>query len=271
MAQLFANNATTKLAASINSSATTLTVTAGTGALFPTPTGGNYFLLTLAAVTAGTETSWEIIKVTARSTDTLTVIRAQESTAAASWAVDTKVEARLTAGSFGGLSTTQTYSLTSFTATAGQTTFTLNYTIGLAQVFLNGVLLNSVDYTATNGTSIVLAEAAAVNDIVDVVVFNILNIGQVSQNGVLGGTNGQLLTSNGTNSYWAAAPVTLPSQTGNTGKYLTTNGTAASWGILPSSLPITTFSGSVTSVSVANGYVPVLQADGVTTTNVTVS
>jgi hypothetical protein len=105
MAQLFANNATTKLAASINSSVTTLTVTAGTGALFPNPTGGNYFLLTLVGTTSGAETSWEIVRVTARSTDTFTIVRAQESTTAASWATDTKAEARLTADSLSPIST----------------------------------------------------------------------------------------------------------------------------------------------------------------------
>ena len=43
------------------------------------------------------------------------------------------------------------------------------------------------------------------------------------------GTNGYLLTSNGTTATWAAAPVSLPSQTGNGGKYLTTDGSSASW------------------------------------------
>lgn len=55
------------------------------------------------------------------------------------------------------------------------------------------------------------------------------------------GTNGYLLTANSsaTNGVeWAAAPVSLPSQTGNSGYYLTTNGTSASWGALV--VPITT-------------------------------
>ena len=43
------------------------------------------------------------------------------------------------------------------------------------------------------------------------------------------GTNGYLLTSNGTTATWAAAPISLPSQTGNSGKYLTTDGSTASW------------------------------------------
>jgi len=59
------------------------------------------------------------------------------------------------------------------------------------------------------------------------------------------GTNGYLLTANSaaTNGVeWAAAPVSLPSQTGNSGKYLTTDGTSATWGTLV--VPITT--GTVT-------------------------
>jgi hypothetical protein len=99
MAQLFANNASTTLASNITSVATTLTVSAGAGALFPSPTGGDYFLITMVGFTSGVETSWEIIKVTARSTDTLTIVRAQESTTAAAWTTGTKIELRLTAGS----------------------------------------------------------------------------------------------------------------------------------------------------------------------------
>lgn len=46
-----------------------------------------------------------------------------------------------------------------------------------------------------------------------------------------GSSSGQLLTSNGTGSApsWQAAPVSLPSQTGESGKFLTTDGSAASW------------------------------------------
>ena len=61
------------------------------------------------------------------------------------------------------------YARTSFTATAGQTTFTATYTVGYVQVYVNGVLLNASDYTATSGTAIVLAAAAAAGDIVDVI------------------------------------------------------------------------------------------------------
>jgi hypothetical protein len=60
------------------------------------------------------------------------------------------------------------------------------------------------------------------------------------------GTNGYLLTANSaaTNGVeWAAAPVSLPSQTGNSGKYLTTDGSSATWGTLV--VPITTGTSTV--------------------------
>lgn len=66
-----------------------------------------------------------------------------------------------------------TYTRTTFTATAGQTSFTASYTVGYVQVYVNGILLNSADYTATTGTTVVLASAAAAGDIVDVVALNI--------------------------------------------------------------------------------------------------
>jgi hypothetical protein len=58
----------------------------------------------------------------------------------------------------------------SFTASADQTSFaTAGYTVGFVDTFLNGVRLNTADFTATNGSDIVLAANAAVNDILDVI------------------------------------------------------------------------------------------------------
>jgi hypothetical protein len=73
-----------------------------------------------------------------------------------------------------------TYTRTTFTATAGQTSFTASYTVGYVQVYLNGVLLNSADYTATTGTTVVLALGASSGDLVDVIA---LNIGTFSSGG----------------------------------------------------------------------------------------
>ena len=67
-----------------------------------------------------------------------------------------------------------------FTATANQTTFTgsadsggtLAYSTSNLIVTLNGVVMeNGADYTATNGTSVVLSSGAAVNDELNVIAF----------------------------------------------------------------------------------------------------
>ena len=62
--------------------------------------------------------------------------------------------------------------VTKFTATADQTTFVASYALGYVDVFLNGVKLAEDQYTASNGTSIVLDEGAAVDDIIEIVAFN---------------------------------------------------------------------------------------------------
>jgi hypothetical protein len=64
----------------------------------------------------------------------------------------------------------------SFTATSGQTTFaTGGYTPNFLDVYLNGVKLASADYTATNGSDVVLASGAATGDILEVVAFTTFN------------------------------------------------------------------------------------------------
>jgi hypothetical protein len=68
-----------------------------------------------------------------------------------------------------------TLSAETFTATSGQTTFTTSggYAPGSTEVFLNGVLLKSTtDYTATNGTDVVLVVGAAEDDILYVRTFS---------------------------------------------------------------------------------------------------
>ena len=71
-----------------------------------------------------------------------------------------------------GSAASNTFDVTSFTATAAQTTFAVTYTVGNIQVYQNGVLLkDTTDYTATNGTSVVLAAGATAGDSVDVVAY----------------------------------------------------------------------------------------------------
>ena len=59
-----------------------------------------------------------------------------------------------------------------FTATAGQTSFTTSgYTPGFLDVYLNGVKLAAADYTASNGSDVVLTAGAAAGDIFEVVAY----------------------------------------------------------------------------------------------------
>jgi predicted heme/steroid binding protein len=86
---------------------------------------------------------------------------------------DGTVQTTASTGSGGGGSTGTTYNRTTITATAGQTIFNVVYTVSYLQVFLNGVLLSASDYTATNGTSITLSTAAALNDSVEIISLNV--------------------------------------------------------------------------------------------------
>jgi hypothetical protein len=71
-------------------------------------------------------------------------------------------------GGGGGTSVT----VTQATATAAQTDFSVTYTVGQLSVYLNGALLASADYTASNGTTVVLASGAALNDIFTAVAYS---------------------------------------------------------------------------------------------------
>lgn len=94
MAVLVQNNAYSTLASGINNVATTITLATGTGSRFPTITGSDYFFATLI----NTSNQLEIVKVTARSTDTLTVVRGQDNTTARAYSTGDRIEMRVTAG-----------------------------------------------------------------------------------------------------------------------------------------------------------------------------
>ncbi len=64
-----------------------------------------------------------------------------------------------------------------YTATASQTTFAVTYDVGFVDVYLNGVkLVDSTDFTATNGTTVVLATGATTGDIVDIVAYGAFSV-----------------------------------------------------------------------------------------------
>lgn len=93
MAVLYTNNASTTLASGITNSNTVLSLATGTGSLFPTITAPDFAYVTLI----DSSNNIEIVKVTARSGDVLTVVRAQEGTTARSFATGSKVDLRVTA------------------------------------------------------------------------------------------------------------------------------------------------------------------------------
>ena len=97
--QLFANNADSELDGAITSVATSITLKTGGGAKFPTPTGGDFFLVTLFQKVGIAELNHEIVKCTARSGDVLTVVRAQEGTTGFAFSNADLVELRWTSGS----------------------------------------------------------------------------------------------------------------------------------------------------------------------------
>ena len=74
-----------------------------------------------------------------------------------------------------------------YTATATQTTFSgnddssnsLSYTVGQIDVFLNGSRLAPADFTATNGTSVVLDSGAAASDIIQINAFGTFSVSDV--------------------------------------------------------------------------------------------
>ena len=56
-------------------------------------------------------------------------------------------------------------------ATNNQTTFSVSYTTGYLDVYLNGIKLDSTEFTASNGTSVVLTEGASENDVLEFITF----------------------------------------------------------------------------------------------------
>lgn len=98
MTQQFTNNGTGTLSAGITNVATSLTMNGGDGAKFPALAGNDFFYATLYQIVVGVETNWEVVKVTARSTDTLTIVRAQQGTTALAFNTGDPVQLRWTKG-----------------------------------------------------------------------------------------------------------------------------------------------------------------------------
>jgi len=179
-----------------------------------------------------------------------------------------------------GVTTTAYRTVTNFTATAGQTSFsTPSYTVGYIDVYRNGVRLVSTDYTATTGTTVVLTNACTAGDTVvteSFYVSSVLNAipntgGSVSASNLAAsgtGSSSNFLrgdmawTSTFSRSNMPAGSVlqvvqgTFSTQTSMTGTTLTATGITAT--ITPTSatskILITTFIPSCNSNAGANAY-----------------
>jgi hypothetical protein len=93
---IFTNDAKSTLAVGISASDTSIQLSLGTGALFPSPGAGQQFPLTLADVATGTVK--EIVYCTSRTGDVLTVVRAQEGTIANAYIAGSFANLFITAG-----------------------------------------------------------------------------------------------------------------------------------------------------------------------------
>lgn len=155
----FANNAATLLASGITNVATSLTVTTGAGTLFPSLSGAQFFYCTLED-TAGLVR--EIVKVTARSGDTFTIVRAQEGTTASAFSTGAKVEMRLTAAGINNIAGPN-----DGTTTSSATTVTLTSSSSQVQ---------QISMTAA-GQYVVLPDATTISKNANV--FTIINSGSI--------------------------------------------------------------------------------------------
>ena len=99
MAVVFANNAKTTLASSVSTSATSISVV--DGSVFPAISGSDYTYVTFE----DTSSNVEVVKVTARSGNTLTVVRGQDGTSATAYSAGDKCELRITAALLNDLNT----------------------------------------------------------------------------------------------------------------------------------------------------------------------
>lgn len=105
MSEQFTNNASTTLGSSLTNVATTATVASGTGVLFPVLSVGQYFTATIFAAGNTSGVPNEIVRVTARVGDTMTLVRGQEGTVASAWAVGDSFSNYITAAWLNSLAT----------------------------------------------------------------------------------------------------------------------------------------------------------------------
>jgi hypothetical protein len=156
---LFANNATTTISGAITNVATSVALAPGSGALFPNPGAGQQFLATLNDSATGLLS--EIVLCTARATDTLTIVRAQEGTTGLAWNAGDILSNFCTAGTLAAMLQQQqvpAFPARIITANTNQTLALTDYAIGF-----NRTVPAAQTCTLPNGPSV--GQAFIIEDI----------------------------------------------------------------------------------------------------------
>ena len=153
----FTNNAETTLSSGINNSVTTISV--ASSSTFPSISGSNYFYATI-----DDDTNNEVVKVTAVSGTTWTVVRAQDNTTARAFDSGDKVELRMNVALLeDALGDAATFARDSFTGDGSTTDFTLSQTAASENnliVFIEGVFQTQSAYSLS-GTTLSFSSAPA--------------------------------------------------------------------------------------------------------------
>ena len=176
MAVKSANNAKSTLASGINSSVTSATV--ADGSIFPALGAGEYFYITF-----DDGSNNEIAKVTARSGNTLTIVRAQDNTTARAFSTGDSAELRIIAAvlteiqeNIAAKSANQT--VYSATAASNATAYNIGVDPGVeanASVFLDGVYQHH-DTFSFSGSTLTFDAAPTNGTKIEVVVDNLINL-----------------------------------------------------------------------------------------------
>ena len=162
-----------------------LTLVAGTGITLTTDASADSVTITNSAAAGNSfgtiAVSGQGSVVADQANDTLTLVAGSNVTLTTSAAGDSVTIA--SSGGGGGGSVDAGASITEFKFDVSSSTSsfsgsdansnTLAYTAGAIQVYLNGILLDpATDYTATNGTAVVLTDAASSGDDLQIIAFN---------------------------------------------------------------------------------------------------
>ena len=196
---LFANNCNTTLNGGITAVATSMVVTSATG--FPSPTGSQYFYCTLAD--AATQTTIEIVKVTAVSGTTFTIVRGQDGTSGTIFASGAVVSLRLVranltdfalldeANTFTGANAYGTPASIVLTNASGTASININGTVGATTASTGAFTTLSASSTVSGtGFSTYLASPPAIGGTAAAAVTgsNLMSSGGVWAKGLYAGT-----------------------------------------------------------------------------------